>query len=537
MNNFDEMRELLRQAVESGDRLTGWHAAGQIVSALSDASIPVDQTTAFRLVWTAVRRRWFDMAELLAGAAAARSDGTADARRLHAQMLLERGFYDEALARLEILRNDPTLSRWGLGELFGNLGRIYKDRFLQRIDVIDDSAAREFLQKALDAYSGWYRLHPTSLWHGINTVALLARPEATAIEQNAPAEAKRMARAILAEVSRQDPQFIGEHSAATMAEASVALEDYPAALGWLHKHINGPRANGFALANLLRQFVRLWQLDRRGEQGAALVAVLRAAVLEREDGVVQMSGNDVRRELKGTAGGQYQAVFGSDRFDSLDNYRRGLERCASVARIGRSPETGLGTGFVIPGRLLCDALPETFVLVTNAHVVSVNDAERAAGAVHPEEAAVTFAALDDVAPDKTHGLRKILFASPRDQLDVAIAELIQPVQPKIELPIAPVLPIRTSRSQVRAIGHPSGRGLSFSINTLLDHEAPKIHYRTATEAGSSGSPVFNAEWKLIGLHHAGGEAMTKLNGESGTYEANEGIWIKAICEAIAEKFR
>ncbi len=176
------------------------------------------------------------------------------------------------------------------------------------------------------------------------------------------------------------------------------------------------------------------------------------------------------------------------------------------------------------------------MLVTNAHVVSVNDAERAAGAVHPEEAVVTFAALDDVAPDKTYGLRKILFASPRDQLDVAIAELTQPVRPKIGLPIAPVLPIRTSRSQVRAIGHPSGRGLSISINTSLDHEAPKIHYRTATEAGSSGSPVFNAEWKLIGLHHAGGEAMTKLNGESGTYEANEGIWIKAICEAVAEKF-
>jgi V8-like Glu-specific endopeptidase len=230
-------------------------------------------------------------------------------------------------------------------------------------------------------------------------------------------------------------------------------------------------------------------------------------------------------------------VFGSDRFDSLDNYRRGLERCASVARIGRTPETGLGTGFVISGRLLCDALPEAFVLVTNAHVVSENEAERAAGAVHPEEAVITFAAMDDVGPDETHGLKKVLFSSPRDQLDVAIAELAQPVKPKIEFPIAPVLPIRTSRSQVRVIGHPSGRGLSFSINTLLDHEPPKIHYRTATEGGSSGSPVFNAEWKLIGLHHAGGEAMTKLNGESGTYEANEGIWIKAIREAVAEKFR
>lgn len=535
MNGLDEIREMLSRAVESADRLTGWQAAGKFVSTLSDASWPVDETAAFRLVWTAARSRWFDIAELLAGAVAARPNATADARRLHAQMLLERGFYDEAQARLQILRNDPTLSPWGLGELFGHLGRIYKDRFIERVAAMDGPAAREFLRLAVDAYGGWYRLHPASVWHGINTVALLARPEATAIAPDAPAEAKRMARAILAQVSRQDPQFSGEHSAATMAEANVALDDYSAALEWVQKHISGRAVTGFALANLLRQFLRLWQLDQRAEQAAALIAVLRAAVLEREGGVVQMSGNDVRREIQSAAGARYEAVFGSDRFDSLENYRRGLERCACVARIGRTPETGLGTGFVIPGRLLCDALPESYVLVTNAHVLSDNEAERAAGAVHPEEAVVTFAAMDGVAPDKTYGLKKLLFSSPRDQLDLAIAELAEPLKPQLELPLAPVLPTRTSRAQIRAIGHPSGRGLSFSINTLLDHEAPKIHYRTATEGGSSGSPVFNAEWKLIGLHHAGGEAMTKLNGEPGTYQANEGIWIKAICAAVAEK--
>jgi hypothetical protein len=537
MTQLGEIQKLLSEAVRDGDRLAAWDAAAQCISALSVASQPVDANAAFQLVWTPVRRRWFDIAELLAGALAMRPDSTADARRLHAQMLLERGFYDEALARLQGLRNDPTLSRWGLEQLFGNLGRIYKDRFLERIDAVDGPGAREFLQKAVDAYGGWYRLHPASVWHGINTVALLARPEATTIEQNAPAEARRMAQAIIQEVARQDPQFLGEHSAATMAEASVALENYPAALTWVQKHIAGPKVNGFALANLLRQFLRVWQLDRRGPEAAAIVAVLRAAVLEREGGVVRMSGNDVRRELKAAAGSQYQAVFGSDRFDSLENYRRGLERSACVARIGRTPETGVGTGFVIPGKLICDALPEAFVLVTNAHVVSEDEGERAGGALHPQEAAVTFAAMDNVPPDQVYGLKKLLFSSPRDQLDVAIAELQQPVQAKVELSVAPVLPTRTSGAQIRAIGHPSGRGLSFSINTLLDHEGAKIHYRTATEGGSSGSPVFNAEWKLIGLHHLGGEAMNKLNGASGTYEANEGIWIKSICNAVAEKLR
>src|SRR5688572_8504390 len=101
MTQLGEIQKLLNEAVREGDRLAAWDAAAQCISALSVASQPVDANAAFQLVWTPVRRRWFDIAELLAGALAMRPDSTADARRLHAQMLLERGFYDEALARLQ----------------------------------------------------------------------------------------------------------------------------------------------------------------------------------------------------------------------------------------------------------------------------------------------------------------------------------------------------------------------------------------------------------------------------------------------------
>jgi V8-like Glu-specific endopeptidase len=62
---------------------------------------------------------------------------------------------------------------------------------------------------------------------------------------------------------------------------------------------------------------------------------------------------------------------------------------------------------------------------------------------------------------------------------------------------------------------------------------PRLHYRAPTEGGSSGSPIFNIQWKLIGVHHAGDRAMARLNGQPGTYEANEGIWIQAIRESLA----
>jgi hypothetical protein len=100
--------------------------------------------------------------------------------------------------------------------------------------------------------------------------------------------------------------------------------------------------------------------------------------------------------------------------------------------------------------------------------------------------------------------------------------------------------------RVYVIGHPEGRELAFSLqdNRLLDHEGPPgglpslggrvlLHYRAPTEPGSSGSPVFDqGNWTVVGMHHAGGDFMRRLNGASGTYAANEGVWIQSIAAAV-----
>jgi hypothetical protein len=175
------------------------------------------------------------------------------------------------------------------------------------------------------------------------------------------------------------------------------------------------------------------------------------------------------------------------------------------------------------------------VLVTNAHVISDRPEDLAAGAVHPAEAVVTFAALDASGPTSEMAIAQVVFISPPDQLDVVVARLSTLVAPPQPIPIAKVIPPAGTGTQVRVVGHPSGRGLSFSSGEFLGHADPKLHYRAATEGGSSGSPVFNADWKLVGLHHSGGEAVPKLSGEPGTYEANEGISFSAIAAAIAER--
>lgn len=522
----------LSEASERGDKLAAWRAGGELLTWLADLSHPIPPGAAWTLVWSnAARHRWFELAEVLAGAIAARADATPAMRRLHAQMLMERGFADEALARLAPLREDPALADFDRQQLLGHLGRIHKDRFVAAARAGDTAVARAALAQSLEAYDASFREAPGRVWHGVNVVALLMRPEAAAIDPRHADRGRALAETLRVEAARQGAEI---YSPAVVAEAAIALGDFQAALDATRRFVGQQAVNAFALGSTLRQFETVWELDQRAPPWPALVALLRAALLERIDGVVRLTGGGVRATLAAETAG-LEAVFGADRFDSLDNYRRGLERCGCVARIGRSADTGVGTGFVIPAALLGLPQGDTFVLVTNAHVVSEREGDRQQGALHPAEAVVTFAAMEGVPPAREFRLGAIAFSSPPETLDVTIAALAEPVAPASVYPVAPVLPARGAEVQVRVVGHPSGRGLSLAVNRLLDHRSPKIHYRTATEGGSSGSPVFSADWKLLAVHHAGGDAMPRLDGSGATYQANEGIWIGAIREAVAAR--
>ncbi len=102
----------------------------------------------------------------------------------------------------------------------------------------------------------------------------------------------------------------------------------------------------------------------------------------------------------------------------------------------------------------------------------------------------------------------------------------------IPIPLARALPHKPLRHRrAYVIGHPLGLAqpqFSLQDNILLDYDQRVLHYRSPTERGSSGSPVFDHEWRLIGLHHVGGDRIPQLNKAGGTYAANEGITVEAI---------
>jgi V8-like Glu-specific endopeptidase len=81
------------------------------------------------------------------------------------------------------------------------------------------------------------------------------------------------------------------------------------------------------------------------------------------------------------------------------------------------------------------------------------------------------------------------------------------------------------------IQHPDGGpkmiGLSHNLVRYVDDDV--LQYWTDTKAGSSGAPVFNDRWQVVGLHHRWVEAP---EGEGVSYR-NQGIRIERVLDGMA----
>ena len=94
---------------------------------------------------------------------------------------------------------------------------------------------------------------------------------------------------------------------------------------------------------------------------------------------------------------------------------------------------------------------------------------------------------------------------------------------------------------VNIIHHPGGNFKQIVLRAQLAAQTDEVlHYYANTRSGSSGSPVFNEQFELIGLHHYRRPTRTAMtaDGRPGPRDANEGIRTSAIVKRInSEKNR
>jgi V8-like Glu-specific endopeptidase len=474
--------------------------------------------------------RRYEELELVADAALAQEPDTPAVRRHYAQALVDGGNPAVAL-RLYTELAAGTVPRVDRTEARGGIGRCYKEMFLA---CTEPDRKRRFLTRSLETYLGVY-LEDTDLytWHGINAVALLARAARDGIQlPSGSPKAAALADDILRTVDSAPER--NTWTEVTACEAAIALGRYDEAVERAEAFIvTAPE--GFTVAAFLRQLQTVWQLDTTTSPGNDLLPLLRSALLTVDGGQVTVVSSDLRaaRLADEFGDGRLEAILGADRYLSLTWYRTGLKRCRAVARIQTADDQGVGTGFLVAGPDLHPDLPP-LVLVTNGHVVPEG--------LDPGRAHVAFHGLDDD-PGRQAGFRvaqRWWYQPSADRgLDTTILELDGYPQDVVPTPLADALPPKPlQRRRAYVIGHPGGSAqpqFSLQDNILLDYDHRVLHYRSPTEGGSSGSPVLDDEWRLIGLHHAGGTWMPKLNRAGGTYAANEGITIDAIRGGLAHR--
>ncbi|MEI8209208.1 MAG: trypsin-like peptidase domain-containing protein [Methylococcales bacterium] len=101
----------------------------------------------------------------------------------------------------------------------------------------------------------------------------------------------------------------------------------------------------------------------------------------------------------------------------------------------------------------------------------------------------------------------------QDELDFALLRLARPfAHEPIHAPrgyeVLPAIPVEIKESQGIIIAqHPAGAPMKLAIDTQsvisVNANSTRVCYKTNTEGGSSGSPVFDMLWNLSALHHYG----------------------------------
>ena len=224
-----------------------------------------------------------------------------------------------------------------------------------------------------------------------------------------------------------------------------------------------------------------------------------------------------------------ERIIGRNDLFPISYLEAGLQAANPVCRIEIRDRIGrvLGhaTGFLVSPSLL----------LTNNHVLEDHDAAQFSVAQFNYEVGLDLKER----PMKSFRLTPERFFLTDQKLDFTLVAIEEVSADGTKVSDFGFLPLISQTGKglvgeyVSIIQHPSGAPKAVAIreNQILDVFDDYIHYSTDTMPGSSGSPVYNDEWIVISLHHAGVPDPKK----PAEFIANEGIRISSIIQFVVEQ--
>ncbi|HEY4036772.1 MAG TPA: trypsin-like peptidase domain-containing protein [Ktedonobacteraceae bacterium] len=208
-----------------------------------------------------------------------------------------------------------------------------------------------------------------------------------------------------------------------------------------------------------------------------------------------------------------------DTFLPISWFETGIQRSRCVVRIKRHDHT-IGTGFLVKQNCI----------LTNHHVLPTKDiAKHAIIQFNYQKSAdgldyePTNFQLDPDAGFQTSSINDWTLVCVKGEANSQWGAIeLRPVEIKVN-------------GYANIIQHPAGEAKKLACyhNVIAYVDDTRIQYLTDTLPGSSGSAVFDSQWNIIALHHAGGQ-LREPTTQRVVYR-NEGININCIIQELHDK--
>ena len=215
-----------------------------------------------------------------------------------------------------------------------------------------------------------------------------------------------------------------------------------------------------------------------------------------------------------------EKIIGENTLRHISFLHHGIKVSGAVAFIDVGKWTG--TGFLISPNLL----------ITNNHVLP--DKTLLNNTIFRFNYQLTFDGKEEKIEDYKAAPSAVFYTN--ELLDYTVVELeAAPGDRWGYIRLNPVLPAKGDRMNI--IQHPAGlpKQISFQNNFVEYVDFKIVQYLTSTLGGSSGSPVFNDQWQVVAIHHAGGLLLEPTTNQR--YFRNEGITIGSILENLPESIQ